>query len=46
MVLTRTVDPAKAFAVFANASVLVVVVAFLVANVVVKSGLGRLALAS
>src|SRR5580765_3602963 len=40
-VLTRTVDPGKAFAVFANASVLLVVVAFLVANAVVKSGLGR-----
>jgi len=40
-VLTRTLDPAKAFAGFANASVLLVVVAFLVANAVVKSGLGR-----
>jgi len=40
-VLTRTVDPTKAFAGFANASVLLVVVAFLVANAVVKSGLGR-----
>ncbi len=40
-VLTRTVDPAKAFAGFANASVLLVVVAFLVAGAVVKSGLGR-----
>jgi DASS family divalent anion:Na+ symporter len=40
-VLTRTVDPAKAFAGFASASVLLVVVAFLVANAVVKSGLGR-----
>src|SRR4051812_9479301 len=39
-VLTRTVDPGKAFAGFANASVLLVVVAFLVANSVVKSGLG------
>src|SRR4249920_845256 len=37
-VLTRTVDPAKAFAGFANASVLLVVVAFLVASAVVKSG--------
>ena len=37
----RTVDPAKAFAGFANSSVLLVVVAFLVANAVVKSGLGR-----
>ena len=41
VVLTRTVDPAKAFAGFANSSVLLVVVAFLVANAVVKSGLGR-----
>lgn len=40
-VLTRTVDPAKAFAGFANQSVLLVVVAFLVANAVVKSGLGN-----
>jgi len=40
-VLTRTVDPAKAFAGFANASVLLVIVAFLVASAVVKSGLGR-----
>jgi len=40
-VLTGTVDPGKAFAGFANASVLLVVVAFLVANAVVKSGLGR-----
>ena len=39
-VLTRAVDPAKAFAGFANASVLLVVVAFLVAYGVVKSGLG------
>ena len=40
-VLTRTVDPTKAFAGFANQSVLLVVVAFLVANAVVKSGLGK-----
>ncbi|QJR10454.1 Putative malate transporter YflS [Usitatibacter rugosus] len=40
-VLTRTVEPAKAFSGFANASVLLVVVAFLVANAVVQSGLGR-----
>ncbi|MGH8767041.1 MAG: DASS family sodium-coupled anion symporter, partial [Burkholderiales bacterium] len=40
-VLTGTVDPAKAFAGFANASVLLVVIAFLVAQSVVKSGLGR-----
>ena len=39
--LSRTVDPAKAFGGFANQSVLLVVVAFLVANAVVKSGLGR-----
>jgi DASS family divalent anion:Na+ symporter len=39
-VLTRSVDPNKAFAGFANASVLLVVVAFLVAFGVVKSGLG------
>ena len=41
VVLTGTVDPAKAFAGFANSSVLLVVVAFLVASAVVKSGLGR-----
>src|SRR3954463_6056922 len=41
VVLTRTVDPAKAFAGFANQSVLLVVVAFLVANSVVKCGLGK-----
>ena len=40
-VLTRTVDPAKAFAGFANQSVLLVIVAFLVANAVVKCGLGK-----
>ncbi len=40
-VLTQTVDPAKAFAGFANSSVLLVVVAFIVASGVVKSGLGR-----
>lgn len=40
-ILTRTVDPAKAFAGFANQSVLLVIVAFLVANSVVKCGLGR-----
>src|SRR5258708_5986461 len=37
-VLTHTVDPAKAFGGFANASVLLVVVAFIVASGVVKSG--------
>jgi DASS family divalent anion:Na+ symporter len=41
VVLTGTVSPAKAFAGFANASVLLVVIAFLVAQAVVKSGLGR-----
>jgi divalent anion:Na+ symporter, DASS family len=40
-VLTGTVAPAKAFGGFANASVLLVVIAFLVAKAVVKSGLGR-----
>ncbi|HSF04807.1 MAG TPA: DASS family sodium-coupled anion symporter [Methylomirabilota bacterium] len=40
-VLTGTIMPAKAFAGFANGSVLLVVVAFLVARGVVKSGLGR-----
>jgi DASS family divalent anion:Na+ symporter len=41
VVLTGTITPAKAFSGFANASVLLVVVAFLVAQAVVKSGLGR-----
>jgi len=41
VVLTGTLEPAKAFAGFANASVLLVVIAFLVAQAVVKSGLGR-----
>jgi DASS family divalent anion:Na+ symporter len=41
VVLTGTVDAAKAFAGFANASVLLVVSAFLVASAVVKCGLGR-----
>jgi divalent anion:Na+ symporter, DASS family len=40
-VLSGTVEPAKAFGGFANASVLLVVVAFVVARGVVKSGLGR-----
>ena len=40
-VLTGTVAPAKVFSGFANGSVLLVVVAFLVARGVVKSGLGR-----
>ena len=41
VVLTGTVTPAQAFSGFANASVLLVVIAFLVAQAVVKSGLGR-----
>ena len=41
VVLTRTITPAQAFAGFANSSVLLVVVAFVVAQAVVKSGLGR-----
>jgi DASS family divalent anion:Na+ symporter len=41
VVLTGTLTPAKAFGGFANASVLLVVIAFLVAQAVVKSGLGR-----
>jgi DASS family divalent anion:Na+ symporter len=40
-VLSGTVDPVKAFAGFGNSSVLLVVVAFLVASAVVKCGLGR-----
>jgi DASS family divalent anion:Na+ symporter len=41
VVLTGTISPVKAFAGFANPSVLLVVIAFLVAQAVVKSGLGR-----
>jgi DASS family divalent anion:Na+ symporter len=41
VVLTGTISAAKAFSGFANASVLLVVIAFLVAQAVVKSGLGR-----
>ena len=41
VVLTDTISAAKAFSGFANASVLLVVIAFLVAQAVVKSGLGR-----
>jgi DASS family divalent anion:Na+ symporter len=41
VVLTGTVSPAKAFQGFANTSVLLVAIAFLVAKAVVKSGLGR-----
>jgi DASS family divalent anion:Na+ symporter len=41
VVLTGTLEPAKAFSGFANPTVLLVVVAFLVAQAVVKSGLGQ-----
>jgi DASS family divalent anion:Na+ symporter len=41
VVLTETITPAQAFSGFANASVLLVVIAFVVAQAVVKSGLGR-----
>lgn len=41
VILTGTVAPAKCFSGFANSSVLLVVIAFLVARGVVKSGLGR-----
>jgi DASS family divalent anion:Na+ symporter len=41
VVLTGTITPAQAFSGFANASVLLVVIAFIVAQAVVKSGLGR-----
>jgi DASS family divalent anion:Na+ symporter len=41
VVLTGTITPAQAFSGFANTSVLLVVVAFVVAQAVVKSGLGR-----
>ncbi|MHC1741848.1 MAG: DASS family sodium-coupled anion symporter [Syntrophobacteraceae bacterium] len=41
VVLTGTISPAKAFGGFANASVLLVVIAFLVTQAIVKSGLGR-----
>jgi divalent anion:Na+ symporter, DASS family len=41
VVLTNTISATKAFAGFANASVLLVVIAFLVAQAVVKSGLGQ-----
>ncbi|PWB63814.1 MAG: oxidoreductase, partial [Deltaproteobacteria bacterium] len=40
-VISGTVTPAKAFSGFSNSSVLLVVVAFIVARGVVKSGLGR-----
>ena len=41
VVMTDTIPAAKAFSGFANPSVLLVVIAFLVAQAVVKSGLGR-----
>jgi DASS family divalent anion:Na+ symporter len=41
VVLTGTLDPVKAFAGFANPTVLLVVVAFIVAQAVVKCGLGH-----
>ncbi len=41
VVLTGTITPAQGFSGFANTSVLLVVVAFIVAQAVVKSGLGR-----
>ena len=41
VVLTGTITPAQAFSGFANSSVLLVVIAFVVAQAVVKSGLGR-----
>ncbi|MBK9655975.1 MAG: DASS family sodium-coupled anion symporter [Rhodanobacteraceae bacterium] len=41
IVLTGTLTPVQAFSGFANSSVLLVVVAFIVAQAVVKSGLGQ-----
>ena len=41
IVLTGTISPTQAYSGFANSSVLLVVVAFIVAQAVVKSGLGR-----
>ena len=40
-VLTRTLAPAKAYSGFANGTILLIVVAFLVARAVVKCGLGQ-----
>jgi len=40
-VLSGTLAPAKAYAGFANGTILLIVIAFLVASAVVKSGLGR-----
>jgi DASS family divalent anion:Na+ symporter len=41
VVLTGTITPEQAYSGFANSSVLLVVIAFIVAQAVVKSGLGR-----
>jgi len=41
VVLTGTLTPAQAYSGFANSSVLLVVIAFIVAQAIVKSGLGR-----
>src|SRR5688500_12353295 len=41
IVLTGTIKPEQAYSGFANSSVLLVVVAFIVAQAVVKSGLGK-----
>jgi DASS family divalent anion:Na+ symporter len=41
VVLSGTITPAQAYSGFANSSVLLVVIAFIVAQAVVKSGLGR-----
>jgi DASS family divalent anion:Na+ symporter len=41
VVITETITPPQAFSGFANTSVLLVVIAFIVAQAVVKSGLGR-----
>jgi len=41
IVLTGTITPEQAYAGYANSSVLLVVIAFIVAQAVVKSGLGR-----
>ena len=41
LVLTGTITPEEAYSGFANSSVLLVVIAFIVAQAVVKSGLGR-----
>ena len=41
IVLTETITPAQAYSGFANSSVLLVVIAFIVAQAVVKTGFGR-----